>query len=56
MYYLSKKETISSFMSILQTEPAKENNSKFLPVKIKIGFFSIVFNILSFPISLLVGR
>ncbi len=43
-------------MFILQTEPAEQNNSKFLPVKIKIGFFSIVFNILSFPISLLVGR
>jgi hypothetical protein len=33
-------------MSILQTEPAEQNNSKILPVKIKIGFFSIVLNIL----------
>jgi hypothetical protein len=30
-------------MSILQTELAEQNNSKILPVKIKIGFFSIVF-------------
>ncbi len=33
-------------MSILQTEPAEQNNSKILPVKIKICFFSIVLNIL----------
>ncbi len=33
-------------MSILQTELAEQHNSKILPVKIKIGFFSIVFNIL----------
>ncbi len=33
-------------MSILQTELAEHNNSKILPVKIKIGFFSIVINIL----------
>jgi len=33
-------------MSTLQTEPAEQNNSKILSVKIKIGFFSIVFNIL----------
>ncbi len=33
-------------MSILQTEPAEQHNSKILPVKIKIGFFSIVSNIL----------
>ena len=25
-------------MSTLQTEPAEQNNSKILPVKIKIGF------------------
>ncbi len=33
-------------MSILQTELAEQHNSKILPVKIKICFFSIVFNIL----------
>jgi hypothetical protein len=33
-------------MAILQTELAEQNNSKILPVKIKIDFFSIVFNIL----------
>ncbi len=33
-------------MSTLQTKLAEQNNSKILSVKIKIGFFSIVFNIL----------
>jgi hypothetical protein len=33
-------------MSTLQTEFAGQNNSKILPVKIKIGFLSIVLNIL----------
>ena len=33
-------------MSILQTELCEQNNSKILSVKIKICFFSIVFNIL----------
>ncbi len=42
-------------MSILQTELAEQNNSKILPVKIKIGFFSIVFKILLLYFFLLAG-
>jgi hypothetical protein len=33
-------------MSILQTELAEQSKSKILPVKLKLGFFSIIFNIL----------
>jgi hypothetical protein len=42
-------------MSILQTELADQNNSKILPVKIKICFFSIVLNILFSLFFLLAG-
>ena len=40
-------------MSTLQTELAEQNNSKIMSVKIKIGFFSIVFNILLLCLILL---